>query len=107
MSTAQRHDVERVVWPRGKKMVDYVDLARRLPSLDGKTIGFLWDYVFRGNEIFSLIEQELNRRFSGLKLIPYHAFGATFGGDEHRTVTALADNLERYAVDAVVSGIGG
>ena len=32
-----------VVWPRGKKVKTEARLARRLNTLDHKTIGLLWD----------------------------------------------------------------
>jgi hypothetical protein len=41
-----------------------------------------------------------------MKFVPYTEFGATFGGDEHRTIAALPAALARHGVDAVVSGMG-
>ena len=47
----------RVVWPRGAKTVQATDVAPRLGTLDGKVIGQLWDDLFRGDEIFPIIEE--------------------------------------------------
>jgi hypothetical protein len=88
-------------------MVANEELAPRLPSLHGKTIAFLWDYVFRGDEVCAVIEAELSQRVSGLTFVHYDALGSTFGGDEHRTVAALADNLRSHHVDRVISAMGG
>lgn len=106
MSGTRAETVQQVVWPRGRRVTEAADLARRLPGLEGKTVGMLWDYVFRGDEIFPILEAELARRFAGVRFIPYAEFGATFGGDEQRTVTELAAKLERHGVDAVISGMG-
>ena len=46
-----------VVWPRGEKTQEIAPLAGRLDSLEGKTVGFLWDYLFRGDEIFPLAKE--------------------------------------------------
>ena len=48
------HDVE---GPEGLAKVK--PLAKRLDTLDGKTIAWVWDYVFRGNEVFEQLEESL------------------------------------------------
>lgn len=104
-STGER-EVCRVVWPRGRKIGEVRDLAPRLAGLDGKTIGELWDDLFRGDEIFPLLEAELGRRFPGVRFVRYDAFGSTHGADEQRVLAELPDKLRRYDVDAVISGMG-
>ena len=52
-----------VVWPRSAKAVEIKPLARRLDALDGKTIAFLWDDLFRGDEIWPILKQELGQAF--------------------------------------------
>ncbi|MBI2207572.1 MAG: hypothetical protein HYU41_27385 [Candidatus Rokubacteria bacterium] len=95
-----------VVWPRGRRLAERATLAPRLGTLDGKTIGLLWDYVFRGDEIFPIVERELGRRFPGIRFVRWDDFGAIYGGDEHRTIAALPERLQRHGVDAVVSAVG-
>ena len=46
-----------VVWPRSAKAVEVKPLARRLDKLEGKTIAFLWDDLFRGDEIWPMLEE--------------------------------------------------
>jgi hypothetical protein len=106
MSARPVGERERVVWPRGRRVVEARHLAPRLPSLEGATVAMLWDYVFRGDEVFPIIQGELSRRFPGMRFVPYQEFGATFGGDEHRTVAELGRALERHGVHAAVSGMG-
>lgn len=95
-----------VVWPRGEKSMEITPLAGRHESLDGKTIGFVWDYLFRGDEIFSILMEGLAERYPGVKFIDYSEFGSTHGGDEHAVIAALADKLKSQKADAVISGMG-
>ena len=95
-----------VVWPRGKKVKTEARLARRLSTLDHKTIGLLWDGIILGDEMFLVIEKELKKRYPQSKFIGYEAFGLTHGGDEAKTISTLPEKLKQYHCDAVISGIG-
>ena len=95
-----------VVWPRSAKTVEIAPLAPRLTSLEGKTVAHLWDYLFRGDEIFPMLEDGLKERYPGIKFIGYDTFGSTHGGDERRVIAELPEQLERLGVDAVISGMG-
>jgi hypothetical protein len=95
----------RVVWPRGAKTVRATDTAPRLDTLEGKTIGQLWDDLFRGDEIFPILEEEIARRFPGVTFVRYDVFGSTHGRDEQRVLAELPDKLRELKVDAVISGM--
>ena len=95
----------RVVWPRGAKAVQATDVAPRLSTLDGKTIGQLWDDLFRGDEIFPILEEEIARRFPGVRFVRYDTFGSTHGRDEQRVLAELPAKLRELGVDAVISGM--
>ena len=81
-------------------------LAPRVGTLDGKTVAFLWDRVFRGDEIFPIVERELARRFPHARFIGWDAFGSIYGGDERATVETLPERLHALGADAVVSAVG-
>lgn len=98
-------EIYRVVWPRGARTVRATDVAPRLRTLEGKIIGELWDDLFRGDEIFPILEEELTRRFAGIRFIRYDTFGSTHGRDEQRVLAELPDKLKRLEVDAVISGM--
>ena len=98
-------DVHRVVWPRGTRKTEAASLAPRLDTLEGKTIGQLWDDLFRGDEIFPILEEALVRRYPGLRFVRYDAFGSTHGAAEHRVIAELPATLQRFGVDAVISGM--
>ena len=95
----------RVVWPRGARTVPAADVAPRLDTLEGKVIGQLWDDLFRGDEIFPMLEEELTRRFPGIRFVPYDTFGSTHGREEQRVLAELPDRLRELGVDAVISGM--
>jgi len=95
-----------VVWPGSSMGVSSKPAAPRLTSLDGRRIGFLWDHVFRGDELFPVLEAELTRRFPALEIVGYAEFGNTHGGDETEMIAGLPTALTTRHVDAVVSAVG-
>ncbi len=94
------------LWPRGAKAAGAKPLARRLDSLEGKTVAFLWDYMFRGDEIFPLIERELTAAYPGVKFVGYDIFGTTHGGGEREVIRRLPEDIRAHKIDAFVSGMG-
>ena len=94
-----------VFWPGGPSAVHTVHAAPR-SDLTGKRIGFLWDYVFRGEEIFPILEKSISKRYENVEFVGYENFGSTFGGDEHAALNALPRLLKKLEIDAVISGIG-
>ncbi len=94
------------LWPRSPRQARVKPLARRLDTLEGKTIGWLWDYLFRGDEVFALLEQSLKARYPGVKFVHWAEFGNTHGSEEREVVAALPQTLKAKGVDAVVSGLG-
>ena len=94
------------LWPRSPRQVGVKPLARRLESLEGKTVAQLWDYVFRGDEVFGLLEKELSAKYPGMRFINWREFGNTHGSDEHQVLAALPTRLKELKVDAVISGMG-
>jgi hypothetical protein len=95
-----------VVWPRSARGVQTQRRAPRLEHLDGATIAFLWDYLFRGDELFPVLEAALRERFPTCEIVGYETFGNLHGSDEKARVGRLPDDLRTRGVDAVVSGMG-
>ena len=95
-----------VVWPKSPLAVQPRHLAERLDTLEGKRVGFLWDFLFRGHELFPVREKDLKHRFSGIEIVGYDEFGNTHGGDEAEVIAALPNRLRDRRIDAVVSGVG-
>ena len=95
-----------VLWPGGESAVTPIEPAPRPASLDMRRVAFLWNHMFRGEEIFPLLAGRLGAEFEGVEFVGFDAFGSTFGGDEHAVIDALPARLADLGVDAVVSGVG-
>ena len=95
-----------VVWPRSPRGVQRHRQAPRLDDLAGRRVAFLWDYVFRGDELFPVLEREFRARFDGIEIVGYDEFGNLHGADEKERIGRLPDDLRSRGVDAVVSGMG-
>ena len=94
-----------VLWPRAERQVKRKALAPRLQSLEGKTVAQLWDYVFRGDEVFDTLEENLKARYPGINFISWRDFGNTHGRDERQIVAGLPQRMKELCVDAVISGM--
>ena len=95
-----------VVSPRGKRVEKGARLAKRLNTLKDKTVGELWNWAFRGDEMFPVIERELAKRYPGVKFVGYDVFGNTHGPEEKKVIAGLPDKLRQNNCDAVISGVG-
>jgi hypothetical protein len=105
MSQVQSDGYYEVFWPRAERQQKRKTLAPRLASLEGKTVAQLWDFVFRGDEIFETLEEALKTRYPGIKFVSWRDFGNTHGRDERQVVAALPERLKALGVDAVISGM--
>ncbi len=94
------------LWPRSPRQTKVKALAKRLDTLEGKTIAQVWDQVFRGNEVFEFLEEGIKARYPGVKFVNWREFGNTHGSDERAVVAALPAKLKELGVDAVISGMG-
>jgi len=104
-----RHGAEpgyEVLWPLGRPAYENRSPCDRIADLNNKVVGELWDYLFRGDEIFPLLEQALGGRYPGMRFIGYEQFGSTHGDEEHKILAELPDRLKSLKVDAVISGMG-
>ena len=95
-----------VVWPQSPQGVQKQRRAPRLDSLAEKRVAFLWDYLFRGDELFPVLEKELTARFAGIEIVGYETFANLHGADEKDRVGRLPQDLLDRHIDAVVSGMG-
>ena len=105
MNEKHQEGLYAVVWPRGNKVVKLRQPAERLDTLEGKTIGQLWDNVFRGDEILPILEEGLAQRFPGVKFVNYDVFGSTHGAEEHQVLDELPAKMKAHSVEAVISGM--
>ena len=92
-------------WPRGARQQKARALAPRLDTLEGKTVAQLWDYLFKGDEVFALLEEGLKKKFPGVKFVSWRDLGSTHGGDEKENLAALPQRFKELGVDADISAM--
>lgn len=103
MNTETKYDV---VWPLARTKSKGVAMNARFADKAPKRIGFIWDYFFRGDEMFPLIQAGLAENYPGSSFVPYTAFGNVHGHEEHEVLAALPERIRSQKLDAVVVGVG-
>lgn len=92
-----------VVWPCGERKLKTRPLARRLDTLNGKTVAQLWDYLFAGDEVFSALEEKLREEYPDVKWVSWREFGTTHGVNEKELLASLPQRFKELGVDATIS----
>jgi hypothetical protein len=101
-----KEGIYEVVWPRGKVAAKITSPAKRLDTLEGKTICELWNGAYRGDETFPMIREELAKRYKGIKFVSWEEFGLMGGPEEDQILAALPSKLKALGCDAAVGGNG-
>ena len=94
------------LWPGGPRAVPEIVPATRPTDLAGRTIAFLWNSMFRGEEIFAVLRAGLTARHPDIRFVGDDAFGSILGSDEHEVLDRLPERLRGHKVDAVIVGVG-
>ncbi len=75
--------------------------AKRLPSLEGKRIGFLSNEQWQAYRMLPLLKTMLEQDFPGIEVLPIDAFPQ---GNAKISTEETADLVKRSGVDAVILG---
>jgi hypothetical protein len=94
-----------VVWPSGERKQALRPLAKRLDTLNGKTIAQLWDFLFFGDEVFAVLEESLRQRYPGVKFVSWREFGSTHAVNEKELLASLPQRFKELGVDAAISSM--
>ena len=92
-----------VVWPVAERRLKTRPLAKRLDTLDGKTVAQLWDYLFAGDEVFVALEESLRERYPTVKFVSWREFGSTHAVNEKELLASLPQRFKELGVDAAIS----
>ena len=99
-----------VVSPAGVDTVKRVCAAPRLDTLNGRTIGEVWNGVFKGDVTFGIVRKLLKARYPGVEIVPYTAFPHAPGSDNPARQRELAREIAALAKEkgchAIISGNG-
>ncbi len=94
-----------VYWPRAPRRMASKPLAARLDTLAGKHVALMWDYLFRGDEIFDTVKAGLSKQFPGIRFFDWSDVGNIHGSDERQMMAALPGRLKEARVDAVITAV--
>lgn len=86
-------------------------LSRQLDSLDGITIGEVYNNHFKGELMFRTYRRLFQEKFRNVKIIPYTEFPIVYVGGDPATQKKTAKEVARLAkergCDAIIAGNGG
>ncbi|HTD90331.1 MAG TPA: hypothetical protein VK663_06695 [Burkholderiales bacterium] len=100
-----------VISPEGLQLRTTSGVSRHLDTLEGKTIGEVYNNHFKGEQMFRAYRRLLKEKFPGVKIIPYDQFPTVYvGGDpvsQKKTAQDIAALAKKWQVDAIITGNGG
>jgi hypothetical protein len=96
------------VWPSGRSAAASVSANASVADLSGKTVAFIWDYLFRGDEMFDAASALIRSRYRDVTFLGPDVFGNIHGGDaeERDSLEKLPGRLKEYGVDVAVVAVG-
>jgi hypothetical protein len=97
--------IYQVVWPRGERKQVMRPLAKRLDTLNGKTVAQLWDFLFAGDDVFATLEEELRAEYPDVKFVSWREFGSTHAPNEKELLASLPQRFKELGVDAAISSM--
>ena len=100
-----------VISPEGLPLGATRNVAQHLDTLDGKTIGEVYNNHFKGELMFETYRRLFKQKFKGVKIIPFTEFPIVYvGGDaesQKKIAKEIADLAKLKGVDAIITGNGG
>ena len=97
--------------PEGLQLRTTNGVSRHLDTLEGKTIGEVYNNHFKGELMFKTYRRLLKEKFPGIRIIPYTEFPIVYvGGDpvsQKQTAKDIAALAREWEVDAIITGNGG
>jgi hypothetical protein len=94
-----------VVWPSGERRQALQPLAKRLDTLNGKTIAQLWDFLFAGDEVFAALEEKIREQYPDVRFVSWREFGSTHAVNEKELLASLPQRFKELGVDAAISSM--
>jgi hypothetical protein len=100
-----------VISPEGLPLGATGQVTRQLDSLEGKTIGEVYNNHFKGELMFHTYRRLFKQKYPGIKIIPYDQFPIVYvGGDaasQKRVAKEVAALAKERGCDAIITGNGG
>jgi hypothetical protein len=101
----------RVISPEGLPLGATGRVSGPLENLEGKTIGEVYNNHFKGELMFRTYRRLLEKKYPGIKIIPYDQFPIVYvGGDaasQKRVAKEIAAIAKEKGCHAIITGNGG
>lgn len=95
-----------VVWPSSKRRTVAVAPVDAIGGLNGKRIAFIWDYRFRGDEMWAVFKDAMRDRYPTVEFIEHEEFGDVHGVNEVHVLQEMKAKLKDLHVDGAIVGVG-
>ncbi len=95
-----------VVSPECPIVLEPTAITSPVGDLSGMVVAELWDWRFRGDDMFPIIERELKSHFPGLEFIGYEEFGDTHTAEEEAVQERALSIIRERGAQAVISAVG-
>ena len=100
-----------VVSPEGLALGSTKGISPHLDTLEGKTIGEVYNNHFKGELMFHTYRRLFKEKYPGVKIIPYTEFPIVYVGGDPATQRKIAQQVAALAkergCDALITGNGG
>lgn len=93
-----------VVHPVSRRPVVARTSNADLSSLTGKKIALVWDYLFRGDDVFRLVKERFQAERPGVEFVDHEVFGDIHSHEE--LLDQLPGRLEEMGVDGTIVATG-
>lgn len=80
--------------------------TRTFATMSEAVVAEVWDYRFRGNEIYAALRKVLAPRYPGISFVDSDVFGDVHGNNSTEIVEALPGHLREHHCNAVLVGVG-
>jgi hypothetical protein len=96
------------LWPVEAMIPTDTAAVPTMTDLDGRTVAFLWDYLFKGPEMYEIVADALRSEYPTMTFVGHEVFGNIHGtgAEEKQRVAEIPDKLREWGVDAAVLGVG-
>jgi hypothetical protein len=103
--------VYKIVSPIGESTAKMTAMARRLDTLEGKTVGLVWNRAFKADVTLPAIAEALKQKYPGIKIVPHTALPLAplpeTPGSDRQASEALIAAYKANGIQAVITGNGG
>lgn len=101
----------KVISPEGLPLGATGRVSRPLETLEGKTIGEVYNNHFKGELMFRAYRRLFKERYPGIRIIPYDEFPIVYVGGDAASQKKIAKDIAALAkqrgCDSLITGNGG